>query len=218
MVLTCRSPALGGRLLAFALIGLTGLVSGCGKKPAAPPAQPAVAPAPAKPAIPLPPRTPGLWEMTLTEEGSEDSPQILQICIDAATDLHLGILGTDLSGDRCRKTVSKVDTGWGVLAACDMGNNVSNEYSGSITGDYTTDYTMKLRSQTTNPQSPQGNRVTNYAVAAKRLSACEADQQPGDVINDGVKFNLFDMAGLRPRSSANTTASAAPGNPDDVVD
>ncbi|ESQ88594.1 hypothetical protein ABAC460_14985 [Asticcacaulis sp. AC460] len=206
MVQTRRSPALVGRFVAFVLIGsLAGLASACGKKPEKP-AEPQVQPvAPPRPQVHLPARTPGLWEMIITEEGSAEAPQVVQICIDAETDRHLGLLGTDLSGDQCDKTLSARDGGWDVLAACDMGNGVSNEYSGSITGDYITAYGMKLRSQTTQGGTPQG--VATYTVAAKRTGNCASGQAPGDVVNDGVQFNLFDMAGMR-RSGA--TSSEAP--------
>jgi len=207
-------------LSCLALMGCAVLVFGCHKKPEK---APAPAPAPviaAKPSPPLPPRAPGLWETTVTEEGSEDTPQILQICIDAMTDQHLGILGTDLSGDKCsKKTFSRNNDGsWGLLAECDMGTanggaGAVTEYSGSISGDYTADYTMKLRSQTTNPALPQMNRVTNYTVASKRLGDCAKDQSPGDVTNEGVRMNLFDMAGMRPKGQATSSAlSDAPAD------
>ena len=211
----------GKRSLSYvALIGCAAVLLGCHKKPEK---APAPVPAPvvaAKPSPPLPARTPGLWQTTVTEEGSEDTPQILQICIDAMTDRHLGILGTDLSGDKCsKKTFSRNNDGsWGLLAECDMsatsdGSGAVTEYSGSISGDYTSDYTMKLRSQTTNPAMPQMNRVTNYTVASKRLGDCAKDQSPGDVINEGVRMNLFDMAGLRPKGQAASSAvSDAPAD------
>lgn len=195
-------------LSCLALVGCAALLFACHKKPEKTPAPAPVPVVAAKPSPPLPPRTPGLWETTVTEEGSEDTPQILQICIDAMTDQHLGILGTDLSGDKCsKKTFSRNNDGsWGLLAECDMGTGAVTEYSGSISGDYSTDYTMKLRSQTTNPALPQMNRVTNYTVASKRLSACSKDQSPGDVVNEGVHMNLFDMAGLRPKGQASSSA------------
>ncbi|MBW8881197.1 MAG: hypothetical protein JF615_07185, partial [Asticcacaulis sp.] len=52
MVQTRRSPALTGRCIAYILIGMAGLMSGCGRKPQAPPPQPAAAPPP-KPAAVL---------------------------------------------------------------------------------------------------------------------------------------------------------------------
>lgn len=193
------------------LVGVcAGSVAACHKKPQTPPPAPVAKPVP--PSETLPARQPGLWQTTVTEQGSEDMPQILQICIDKLTDQHLGILGTDLSGDKCaQKTVRRLDDGsWGLLAQCSMGTGVTDEYSGSITGDYTQDYSMKLRAQTTNVSLPQMNRVTNYTVVSKRLGDCGADQKPGDVINDGVKVNLFDMSGIQPPGTAKKGAAAAP--------
>ncbi len=199
------------------IMGIAGGLVGCHKRPE-PAAPQAIAPKPVpKPNAVLPARQPGLWQTTVTEEGSEDQPQSLQLCIDVVTDAHLGILGTDLSGDRCvRKTVSHLSDGsWGLLAECDMGAGVSDEYSGAITGDYSSDYTMKLRSQTTGSALPQMNRVTTYTVMSKRLGDCAGDQRPGDVINDGVKVNLFDMSGVKP-PVAKTGDKAAAAPTDDV--
>jgi hypothetical protein len=198
------------------LAGLT-LLSGCHKKPEKAPPPAVVAPAPVvvpKPSPPRPPRKPGLWQTTLSEEGSPERPEVFKICIDALTDQRLGILGTDLSGDTCAsKTFSPQGEGnWGVLAECNMGAGVVTEYSGSVTGDFNSHYEMNVRSQTTG--GSQMNRVTSYIVSSKRLGACTAGQKPGDVINNGVKMNLFGMAGGNPE--AKVQASEAP--PPDVVD
>ena len=193
------------------LLAISIAVAGCHDRPKPAPA-PAVAAKPEHPKISLPARQPGLWQMTVTEDGSVDPPQNLQICIDALTDAHLGILGTDLSGDQClRRTVSQAGDGTlGLLASCDMGAGVVTEYSGSITGDYSRDYSEKLRAQTTSQSLPQMNRVANYIVTAKRLGDCAAGQQPGDVVNDGVKVNLFGAAGVKPPASAAARDTAAP--------
>lgn len=202
------------------IAGLAATVAGCQKKPE-PPAP--VAPAPVvaeKPSQPLPPRTPGLWETRLSEEGSPDAAQVLQICIDTLTDQHLGILGTDLSGSSCsKKTFSPQGDGtWGLLAECAMGSGVVTEYSGSITGDYSKAYEMRVRSQTTGGNLPQMNRVTNYVVASKRIGLCTKDQKPGDIINEGVKMNLFDMSGIRRDGGVASSAASDMGEPADVVD
>jgi len=149
----------------------------------------------------LPTRQSGLWEMTMSEEGSESESQTMRICIDAATEKQLGITGTDLNGDRCQKTaVSHLEDGsWGLLAECNMGTGGMMEISGKIEGDYTRDYTMTLRTQTTGAALAHMNRVANMTIKSKRLSACKADQKPGDVTLPGdVSFNLFDMAGREP--------------------
>jgi len=180
------------------------LLAGCHKKPEKAPPPVVTAPAPVavpKPAPPPPARKPGLWQTTLSEEGSPDKPQVLKICIDALTDQHLGILGTDLSGDTCgSKTFSPQGEGaWGILAECTLGPVVT-EYSGSVTGDFDSHYEMKVRSQTTG--GSQMNRVTNYVVSSKRLGGCTGNMRPGDVINEGVRMNLFGMAGGKPEAKA----------------
>ena len=188
-----------------------GAITACHRQPPPPPpaaammARPAAAVAPAQV---LPARLSGLWSITISENGSADVPQAQQLCMDALTDRHLGVLGNDLSGDKCTRTVSRTaDGGWGIIAQCDMGTGGVDEYSGQISGDFTQDYTLKVRSQTTGAALPQMNRVTNYTVIAKHMGACAADQTPGDVVSDGVKLNLFDMAGIPHATSAKAAAS-----------
>lgn len=148
----------------------------------------------------LPARKLGLWQTVVSEEGSEEPPHSIEICIDGPTDKGLGILGNDLSGDRCEKTVNKVsDTSWDLLAECRMGTGGVNEYSGNITGDYSQDYTLRVRSQTTGAELPQMNRVTTYTVKSKRLGACKEGQVGGDVVGDGIALNLFVISGSSPR-------------------
>ncbi len=205
------------RWVAFS--GCALLAAACQKKPEQPPASPATT-APPKPQEHLPMRQPGLWQTTVTEEGSEDAAQVLKICIDPITDVQLGVLGTDLSASKCNKTVSHMPDGsWGILASCEMGQGLKTEYSGSITGDYTQDYGMRIRAQTTGV-SPQQGRVATYVVTSKRIGACAADQRPGDVAdvnNEGVRFNLFDMSGVEPPVSAAAKAhpDTAPGDGDE---
>ncbi len=213
------SQASTGAISGFVLLVALAILTGCHKKPEKTPEPVVTAPSPAvvpkpSPPPPPPPRKPGLWETTLSEEGSPER-QILKICIDALTDQRLGILGTDLSGDTCTtRTFSPQGEGnWGILAECAMGAGVVTEYSGSVTGDFNSQYEMNVRSQTTG--GSQMNRVTNYVVSSRRLGACTADQKAGDVINDGVKMNLFGMEGVD-RGGTKVPASEAP--PSDVVD
>jgi hypothetical protein len=187
------------RLILFSSV----LLVSCGKKedPAPPPEPAPVVVPPPKPLANLPVRKSGLWEMTLSEEGSEAQAQTMQICIDAATEKQLGLTGTDLSGDKCKKNaVSQLEDGsWGILAECDMGTGGRTEISGNISGDYTSNYKMTMRSQTTGAAAPHMNRVTNMTILSKHIGACKSGQKPGDVSMAGdVSFNLFEMSGKEP--------------------
>jgi hypothetical protein len=177
------------------LLSLSAALAACHKAPTKPAEAPVIPPPPPPPPLqPLPARAPGLWRTTLTETGSAEAPQTLDICIDAQVDKHLGVLGNDLSGDTCTEKGYRPqgDGSLGFLAECHTGAGVVTEYSGSIDGDYTHDYTMKARLQTTGANL---NRVASYEVVSRRVGACKPDQKPGDMISDGVKVNLVDMAG-----------------------
>jgi hypothetical protein len=188
--------------LGFVLVSTLGLLAlgGCQRKPE--PTQAPVAespPAISAPALAkkLPQRQSGLWQTTISEMGSEETPQVFEICIDAQTDQHLGILGNDLSGDKCTKTVSQSPDGsWDVLAACQMGSGGTNEFSGTISGDFSKDYSLRVRSQTAGASLPQMNRVTTYTVKSKRIGACKEGQVGGDLVGEGISFNLFSIAGI----------------------
>ncbi|MFT4089229.1 MAG: hypothetical protein QM645_00760 [Asticcacaulis sp.] len=179
------------------------LLMACSPKAPEPEPEPEPAPAPVvtappKPQAELPTRSPGLWQLTLSEEGSEDQARTMRICTNADIEKKLGITGEDLSGDKCeRTTVSKLEDGsWGFLAECNMGTGGLTEMSGKITGDYTRDYSLTVRSQTSGAAVEHMNRVVNLTIKAKRQGPCRKDQEPGDVIlPTGEIFNLITISG-----------------------
>ncbi len=205
--------ATAGIVLAFGVSALTG----CHKAPPPPPAaatlaKPAAAVAPVQT---LPARQPGLWSITISEDNSPDVPQVQQLCLDAVTDVNLGILPNELSGNLCKETVSHTaDGGWGLIAECQRGTAGVYEYSGQISGDYAHNYSEKVRLQVSSAALPQMNHIAHYTVLAQRTGQCAADQTAGDLITGGTKSNLFDLAGIRhaSASSASAPAPAAEGD------
>ena len=202
---TIRTANRGFRntFLAAGLVGAGLCLMAC--SPKAPPPEPEPEPVmdpivtapPPRPPVELPERTPGLWQLNLSEEGSEDQARTMRLCTDAATEKQLGITGEDLSGDKCRRTtVSKLEDGaWGFLAECQMGTGGTTELSGKITGDYSRDYVLTLRSQTSGAAVEHMNRVVNMTIKARRLGPCRSGQKPGDVILADETFNLFTISG-----------------------
>jgi hypothetical protein len=92
--------------------------------------------------------------------------------------------------------ISRVDAdSWKVMTTCQALTGGTDAYSGTFTGDFATAYTMRLRVQTTGAPAPQMNRATNYIIESRRIGDCEPGQVPGDVTNDGVTVNLFEMEG-----------------------
>jgi len=211
MVLTYNRSRSAIARMGAAVALVAGALSACHKAPSPPPtaataAKPAAAAAPVQV---LPARQPGLWSITISENGSEDAPQVQQLCMDAVTDLNLGILPNELTGNLCKETVSHTaDGGWGLIAECPRGTAGVYEYSGQISGDYAHDYSEKVRLQVSGAALPQMNHIAHFTVLAKRTGDCAADQTPGDLITDGTKSNLFDLAGIRHASAAKPSAAA----------
>ncbi len=189
------------------VLAVTIMAGGCGKKPEPPKKSEPVRVMSAVSIVPrpmqvLPARHPGLWETSVREDGSDDV-QTLQICIDSVTDIRLGLRGNDLGGDRCGpKSISRIDAdSWKVMTTCQVSGGGTEAYSGTFSGDFATDYTMKLRVQTTGGAVPQMNRAANYIIESKRVGDCGPDQAPGDLTNDGVTVNLFEMEGHKAPAS-----------------
>src|SRR5215831_4412841 len=73
-------------------------------------------------ALDLPARKAGLWELKMTFEGRNLPPQVMQQCIDAATDKMMSSFGGNLRQDMCsRQDVQKAGDTLVVDSVCQMG-------------------------------------------------------------------------------------------------
>jgi hypothetical protein len=141
-------------------------------------------------ALDLPSRKAGLWAITMTFEARTTPPQIIQQCIDAATDKLMNAIGGSMSQEMCSKQdVKQVGNTYVIDSVCNIGpaRVASHAVMG---GDFNSDYTVKVTS--TSEGMPAGVPGSNtMTLEAKWLGACKADQHPGDMIlADGRKFNI----------------------------
>lgn len=215
MVLTYNGSRLKVKPFGAIFVLCVGGLAACHRSPPSPPPAAITAAKPAAATVPvqsLPARQPGLWSITISEDNSPDAPQVQQLCLDAVTDRNLGVLPNELSGSLCKETVSQTaGAGWGLIAECQRDTAGVYEYSGQISGDYSRDYDEKVRLQVSGAALPQMNHIAHYTVKAKRTGDCAADQSPGDLITDGAKSNLFDLAGLQhPAARGASHATSAP--------
>jgi uncharacterized protein DUF3617 len=153
-------------------------------------------------ALDLPARKAGLWEVKMTFEGRNLPPQVMQQCIDAATDKMMNALGGSLQQSMCSKQdVQKVGNTLVVDSVCQMGGITATSH-GVITGDFNSGYSAKVTSTRSGGPAMPGmpaDGTTNMTIEAKHLGACKADQRPGDMIMaDGRKINIVDMQNMMP--------------------
>ena len=157
-------------------------------------------------AFDVPARKPGLWQMTMTFEGSHIPQQTMKHCIDAATDKQMNTLGGEMQKENCSKQdMQRVGNTIVVDSVCKIGTGGTSTSHAVVTGDFNSAYTVKAdikREGGAIPGMP-ANGGMKMTVDAKWLGPCAADQKPGDMImGNGMKMNIRDvpsMGGGMPR-------------------
>jgi hypothetical protein len=143
-------------------------------------------------ALDYPPRKPGLWEMSIGEAGGKTPPQVMQQCIDAATDQLLRDMGQGMNKDMCSKNELRADGPRLVVdSVCKIGTSTATTHS-VMTGDFGSAYRMEMKSRY-NP--PLGGRAeADTLIESKWVGPCKPGQKPGDVVTgNGMKMNVLDM-------------------------
>jgi hypothetical protein len=141
----------------------------------------------AAPAVDLPPRKPGLWQITMIMPGGKIPPRDMQMCIDAKTDAEMARLSTSASQGMCAKNDTRRDGDTVTTnSVCTIGQKeTSTQAVTRFAGDSAYHTEITSRSGTTG-----GSRLV-MTQDAKWTGACPADMQPGDVtMPNGVKMNV----------------------------
>lgn len=142
----------------------------------------------------FPPRKPGLWELTMTDEKGVQVNTMKQ-CTDTATDKQMMNMGNDMMssmGSTCAKFEMKKE-GDAYIANTDCNFSGSRMVSKTVTkGDFDSAYSS-VSSVTYDPPF-MGMSKGSVKIDAKWLGACSGDQKPGDIImSNGMKTSLSAM-------------------------
>src|SRR5215470_1171148 len=125
-------------------------------------------------ALDLPARKAGLWEVKIAFEGRNLPPQVMQQCIDAATDKMMSALGSNLGQDMCPKQdAQKVGNTLVVDSVCQIGGMTMTSHA-VVSGDFNSSYTVKATSTRTGGPAMPGAAAdgkSNMTMEAKWLSA-----------------------------------------------
>jgi hypothetical protein len=136
----------------------------------------------------LPSRKPGLWEVKTSFGNGNVPAQVIRQCVDASTDQMMQARSVGSSQRDCTKRdVQRSGDTITIDSACTVAGKARTSHI-VITGSFDSAYTMTLTSQ--DEGAPAGSRSMTMAV--KWISACAADQKPGDMIMaDGRKMNIL---------------------------
>ncbi|ABD86965.1 DUF3617 domain-containing protein [Rhodopseudomonas palustris] len=161
-----------------------------------------IPPAWAEPAVELPTRKAGLWELSLLPAGETAPNMTMQHCTDETTDKQMSSSFSPMAKQACSKNETiKTATGYSTDSVCSVAGMQTTSHS-ELTGDFNAAYSVKITSH--NEGAPAGVPPdTAMTLQAKWLGACKSDQKPGDIMMPGgFKMNIKDidkLKGLLPR-------------------
>jgi hypothetical protein len=137
----------------------------------------------------LPSRKPGLWGVKTSIENRNAPAQMIQQCIDAATDQMMQSSAGPYDAAACHKRdVQTFENSITIDSTCTIGGKTATAHA-VVTGSFDSAYTMTVTSQS--EDLPGGKMI--MTMDAKWLGPCTADQKPGDIIlANGRTINLLE--------------------------
>jgi hypothetical protein len=145
----------------------------------------------------LPTRKAGLWEIKSSADDGNSPPQVIQQCVDAATDKQMNETFGTSAGAKCSKNDIK-KSGSTIIAdsICKFGATTSTTRA-VYSGDFNSAFTVKVSTTmegSTAKTAPGRAGPNDSTIEAKWLGACKPGQKPGDVVTtEGAKMNIFDL-------------------------
>jgi hypothetical protein len=137
----------------------------------------------------LPSRKPGLWEVKMSIAGRNAPAQVIEQCIDAATDQMMQSSAGPYSAAVCPdRNVQRSRDSITIDSKCAIGGKAATVHA-VITGSLDGAYTMTVTSQ---GDALPGSNLT-MTIDGRWLGPCSADQKPGDMIfANGRKVNILE--------------------------
>jgi hypothetical protein len=137
----------------------------------------------------LPSRRPGLWEVKMSIAGRNAVPQVIEQCIDAATDQMMQSSAGPYSAAVCPdRNVQRSGDSITIDSKCAIGGKTATAHA-VITGSLDGAYSMTVTSQ---DEALPGSNLT-MTIDGRWLGPCSADQKPGDMIfSNGRKVNILE--------------------------
>jgi hypothetical protein len=155
----------------------------------------------------LPPRAPGQWEMTISNDAATAPPQVIRMCLDPETDKALNAKFGGMASAMCSRQEQKKEGETIVLESeCRIGDMRSASRT-EVKGDFNTAYTMTTKTEMSGSNAPQGVRrgmpegptSQTTTIEAKRVGDCAAGFKPGDMdLGGGRTINVRDMPDPKP--------------------
>jgi hypothetical protein len=132
--------------------------------------------------IKAPPRKPGLWEQTMQSD-QMPGPVVTHMCLDAATDQKVPLLGRRSKHAKCDKvSVTKAADGSYVSdTVCQTGDGATVTTHTVLTGDFTSHYAVSIDRTTEGSSDPDRDGEFKMSINAVYKGACPPTLLPGQM-------------------------------------
>lgn len=138
---------------------------------------------------------PGLWRITTESDGIS---QAFSMCIDAAIQEKMNVIGTQQNAGACSETTTKPLPGGGFTFRSTCSSEIvqggTAVIEGEITGDMNTSYANRTSTTTTGAAVAHMNRTVLMTSEGVYGGACPEGMKAGDLDTPGGRFNMLDMA------------------------
>jgi len=137
-----------------------------------------------------PERKPGLWRQELTFDGGAYPVPPSEMCLDAASDQKMTLVGAQMQRSRCAAYGAKrqVDGSWRLDSVCELPDGRTATTTGAARGDFRTAYSV----QAVGTFEGEGKRETHTVeIKATYEGPCPKGQSGGDVTTGGKTANAL---------------------------
>ncbi len=140
----------------------------------------------------MPTRKPGLWEQVLTRDGKPGKLGGLKICLDAASDLKVGVFGRHFAKGTCQKSVNRDATGaYHFNSSCTLKGGELVSTRGAAAGDFTSRYDVQSDISVSGSPIETMNGTHAIHITGRYRGPCPSGMRPGDInLGSGMKINI----------------------------
>ena len=129
-------------------------------------------------------------------EQTNGQPQTVTTCVEQKSDTGLTSSFGGKIPKNCKQPTLKKSTGNFIITSMCKFSDSNVTTVAILSGDMNSAYKID-RTSTYSPPN-KGRKESKQSISAKWLSACKADQRPGDMIMpDGTKINISDIQKLQ---------------------
>jgi hypothetical protein len=143
----------------------------------------------------LPHQKVGLWQQSVSRDGTAMAAGSSQVCLDAAVEDKMSVFGQQMANKMCQsqKVAHNLDGSWSSDSVCMLGTGLKMSGHTVVTGNFNSKIVMTTTSTATGAPIASLNGKHETVITSTWLGPCKPGQRGGDMIMaNGMKINMMD--------------------------